>query len=67
MHQIGFRAEQLVQRGLRGAGFVDDGVDAGRVYSVLAEQPRRGGEQTAARGLVIAASETYSARALLRR
>src|SRR6478672_6788457 len=64
MHQIGFRAEQFVERGLGGAGFIDDGVDAGRVYSVLAEQSRRGGEQTAARGLVIAAGETYSDGAL---
>src|SRR4029450_754076 len=60
MYQIGFRSKQVVERGLGGAGFVDGGVDAGRVSSVPAEQPRRGGEQPAARGLVIAPSETYS-------
>src|SRR6266404_133040 len=66
VHQIGFRSKQFVERGLRGAGFVDDGVNAGRVYSILAEQVCRGAEQTPARGLVIAASETYSDGSLLR-
>ena len=34
LHQVGLRTEQFVQRGLGGAGLVDDGVDAGGVDSV---------------------------------
>ncbi|MBA7486352.1 hypothetical protein ES707_21910 [subsurface metagenome] len=57
VHEIGFRAEQFVERGLRGAGFIDDGVDAGGVDAVLAEQTRRRAEQTSARGLIVGGSE----------
>jgi hypothetical protein len=66
MHQVGFRSEQLVERGLGGAGLVDDGVDAGGVDAVLAEQPRRGSEQASARGLVVAGSGTSDDGTLLR-
>ena len=54
VHEIGFRAEQFVERGLRRAGLVDDGVDAGGVDAVLAEQVRRRVEQAPARGFFIA-------------
>ena len=57
MHEVGLRAEQLVERGLRGAGFVDDGVDAGGVDAVLAEQPRRRTQQTSARGFIVGGNE----------
>lgn len=43
------RAEQLVERGLGGAGFLDDGVDADCVDAALAEQVGRRGDQPAAR------------------
>ena len=54
MHEIGFRAEQFVERGFCSAGFVDDGVDAGGVDAVLAKQMRRCAEQAPARQLVVA-------------
>ena len=58
MHEVGLRSEQFVERGLGGAGLVDDGVDAGGVDAVLAEQMRRRAEQATARGLLVACSGT---------
>ena len=37
-----------------GAGFIDDGVDAGGVDAVLAKQMRRRAEQAVARGFLVA-------------
>jgi hypothetical protein len=65
MHEIGFRAEQFVERGLGRARLVDDGVDAGGVDAVLAEQMRRRVEQPSARGLIIAGGQCRGARLLL--
>ncbi len=66
MHQIGLRPEQFVERGLRGAGFIDDGVDAGGVDAVFAEQVRRRVEQPPARGFLIACGKRRRGRFFLR-
>jgi hypothetical protein len=66
VHQVGLGAEQFVERGLGRTGFVDDGVDAGRVDAVLAEQPCRRVEQAFARGIFIARGTTDRGRFLPR-
>ena len=55
MHEVGLRSEQFIERGLGGPGFMDDGVDAGGVDSVLAEQVCGRIEKAAARRLFVAA------------
>src|SRR5207237_4312399 len=67
MHEIGFRSEQFVERGLGGTGFVDDRIDSGGVDAVLAEQIRRAAEQAPARGLIIACARSGSGGFPLRR
>ena len=55
--EVGLRSEQFVERGLGGAGLVDDGIDPGGVDAVLAEQMRRRAEQASARGFFVACGE----------
>src|SRR5579872_5697546 len=55
VHEVVLRSEQFVERRLRGAGFVDDGVDAGGIDAVFAEEAGCGVQQASARRFVITA------------